>query len=103
MISQTRLRNILLIIGVFNAIDCFITPIFLSLGFTEANPFMAPLVGTLWFYLVKLVFVPAGLYFVWHFRKHLTEVAGTAIFACALIYGGLMSYFAAVLFLVRPF
>lgn len=80
-------------IGVFNVIDYFFTLQVLQHGFIEANPFMAPVVGTGWFFVIKVVLIPAALYVIWAVRDRVGTVANAAIWVCGGAYAGLMGYF----------
>ncbi len=90
--ASSRLRNILSAIGLFNAADCLLTLHLLQYGFVEGNPLMASVVETPWFVLIKIVLVPAALYFVWIVRDRVGKVASAALWVCAGIYTGLMGY-----------
>jgi len=91
--AESRLRILLFAIGIFNALDYFFTLQVLQYGFIEANPIMAPVVDTVWFFVIKLVLIPAALYLVWVVRARMGRVAKTSVWICTGAYAGLMGYF----------
>jgi hypothetical protein len=52
-------------IGSFNIVDYLLTLEFLDIGFNEANPIIANIIGTYEFPLVKLFLVPLLLIVIW--------------------------------------
>lgn len=70
--SLERLLRLLLYgIAAFNKADYFLTLDALDRGFKEANPLLAPMVGTYQFHLVKLMLVPLLLIFLWQMRHRI--------------------------------
>ncbi len=87
------LRMTLITLGVFNVADYFLTLRCLESGFVEGNPIMAPVVGTAWFPIIKIILVPLGLYLVWRVRNQIGVFARGLVFFATGIYAGLMWYF----------
>ena len=92
--THERLLWLLLIgTGLFNKADYFLTLDALGRGFYEANPVLAPMIGTYEFPLVKLLLVPLMLYLLWRIR----HLIGRRIVAYAFVpfvsYFSLMLYF----------
>lgn len=94
-----RLLWLLILIGLFNALDFFATQDLVVFGeHCEWNPLMRPLVGTVYFGLFKLVAVPLGLVFLWSVRRSLVpRFLGLVRLACG-VYGLLMVYTWAVFY-----
>lgn len=81
-----HLSWLLILIGLFNTIDFFATQDLVVFGdHSEWNPLMRGLVGTPYFALYKLVFIPASLLFLWSARKSLVpKYIGLVRLACGL-------------------
>ena len=86
-----RLLWLLILIGLFNALDFFATQDLVVFGeHCEWNPIMRPLVGTVYFGLYKLVAIPLGLVLLWTVRRTLVpRFLGLVRLACG-VYGLLM-------------
>lgn len=67
--DRRGITYLLIGIAVFNFADYFLTLRAISLGIQEGNPYMAPLIGTPWFTVVKLLIVPLGLYRIYNLRR----------------------------------
>ncbi|MFP4199825.1 MAG: DUF5658 family protein [Bacillota bacterium] len=63
------LEYVLAVIALLNFADYFLTLRAISLGIREGNPYMAGLIETPWFAIVKLLVVPAGLYRIHTLRR----------------------------------
>lgn len=85
----------LLMIGIFafNKVDFMLTLDALELGFREANPLLAPLVGTPAFALVKLLGVPVLLLVVWRLRHQVGDRLAGYMAVPFGAYFSLMIYF----------
>lgn len=77
----------------FNKADYILTLDFLDMGFHEANPIMASMVGTYEFHLVKLVFVPLLLLVLWQHRQRLGKVLTRLAWIPFVGYLSLMGYY----------
>lgn len=88
-----RLLFLLLLIGLFNCADFFATQALVVYGeHGEWNPFMRELVGTPYFALYKLVFIPLGLLFLWIARKRVVPKYLVLVKFSAGVYTALMIY-----------
>ena len=96
--SGHMLKRPLLAMAAFNLVDYCLSLYCFSQGFYEANPLMRPLVGTPWFFTIKVIMVPLGLYWVWCLRRHVRALGTFFIWSVSGIYALLMAYYA-VLFL----
>lgn len=88
--SEYRLAAVFLILtGILNIFDYFYTNIVIAAGAQELNPFMAPLIGTRYFALVKLALVPGLLLLVWLLRSRVApsclSLYSFMLFLCYLI------------------
>ena len=85
----------LLLIGIaaFNKVDYMMTLQFLRQGFYEANPFLAPLVGTIFFPALKLIAVPLLLLYLWRMRHQIGRKLVSYLWVPFLSYSTLMIYF----------
>ncbi|MFO8060992.1 MAG: DUF5658 family protein [Bacillota bacterium] len=90
---MAHLRITLISLGVFNAIDYMLTLRCLEGGLLEGNPIMAPIVGTAWFPLIKVILVPLGLYMIWKVRYQIGTIARASVLLATGVYAGLMWYF----------
>lgn len=90
---QYLLRITLISLGVFNIADYFLTLRCLESGLVEGNPVMAPIVGTVWFPIIKVLLVPLGLYLIWTVRDRIGAVARASVVLAGGVYAGLMWYF----------
>lgn len=83
------------IIGVsaFNAVDYFLTLEALENGYSEANPILAPMIGSFEFPLVKLVLVPLLLIFIWQKRNRVGKPLVTMTWIPFMSYFSLMVYY----------
>ncbi len=91
--SHSRLKVLLIALGLFNVLDYLFTLCALRSGFLEGNPFMAPVVTTGWFFVIKVVLIPAALCLIWSQRSRLGTVANASVLLCTGVYLGLMGYF----------
>ena len=69
--KRTVFRILLIGIFILNIADYVFTEIALSLGAEEANPFLAPIVDTIWFPIVKVFIVSAFILFIWLVRERI--------------------------------
>ncbi len=87
------LRRIILGVIILNALDAFLTLIWVWHGHAvEANPMMANLVHTnpLLFVIVKMALVALGSFLLWRFRKN--KFAVITIFMTFLVYYYILLY-----------
>jgi len=92
--NKERLLWILLIgIAAFNKADYILTLDAIDRGFIEANPILAPMIGTYEFSLVKLVLVPLLLVFFWLMRFRMDERLIQLVWLPFFGYFMLMLYF----------
>lgn len=97
--NQERLLWLLLIgIAAFNKSDFLLTLDALERGFHEANPILAPMVGTHEFPLVKLVLVPLLLVFLWLIRHRVGKRLINYVWIPFISYFSLMVYFRMMVF-----
>ena len=83
----------LLGIGAFNLVDYILTLEFLTLGFYEANPLIAPMIGTYEFPMVKLLLIPLVLFAIWQHRDRIGDMLVKLFWIPFLGYFSLMLYF----------
>ncbi len=94
---ENRVKMLFLAIGLCNVFDYFFTLHVLQHGFIEGNPVMAPVIGTGWFFAIKVVLIPAALAAIWMVRSRIGGIARLSLWICAGAYGGLMAYFVALM------
>jgi len=93
-IDQRRLLFLQLLgIGVFNIVDYLLTFEFLALGFYEANPILAPMIGTYEFPVVKLMLVPLVLVALWQHKDRIGNVLIKLSWIPFVSYFSLMVYY----------
>jgi len=88
--SESRLKILLVVIVIFNIADYMLTLRCLEGGLVEGNPLMAPVVGTPWFFFIKVVLIPVLLYGVWRVRDQIGAAGRTAILLAVGVYAALM-------------
>lgn len=92
--SKRRLLFLQLVgIGAFNIVDYLLTFEFLALGFYEANPILAPMIGTYEFPLVKLLLVPLILFALWQHKDRIGTMLVKLSWIPFLGYFSLMVYY----------
>ncbi|WP_409227555.1 DUF5658 family protein [Gudongella sp. SC589] len=92
--AQRRLLFLQLLgIGTFNIVDYLLTLEFLALGFYEINPFIAPMIGTYEFPLVKLMLVPLVLLALWQHKDRIGSMLVKLTWIPFLGYYSLMVYY----------
>ncbi len=79
-------------IAVFNFADYFLTLRAISLGIEEGNPYMAALIGTPWFAVVKLLVVPLGLYRIYTLRRDIGWISSALLVVIFTIYTAVTAY-----------
>lgn len=77
---------ILAAIAVFNFADYFLTLRAISIGIEEGNPYMAALIGTPWFAVVKLFVVPLGLYRIYTLRRQIGWISSALLVMILTLY-----------------
>ncbi len=84
---------VLIALAALNIFDylCTIQAVYL-LGVPEGNPLMDALLGTAWFGIVKLFFIPIGLYFVWSKRRGLGWVSVSLLVLALAAYTAVAAY-----------
>ena len=65
------LKFLLTGILILNIADYVFTEIALSLGAEEANPFLAPIVDTIWFPIVKVFIISTFVLFIWLVKEYI--------------------------------
>jgi len=97
--SMERLLWLQLIgIATFNKVDYLMTLEALERGFKEANPFLAPMVGTFEFPLVKLLLVPLLLLLLWQLRHKIRRSLVTLAWVPFVAYSSVVLYHWSLLF-----
>lgn len=92
--NKERLLWLLLIgIAAFNKSDYLLTLDALDAGFREANPILAPMVGSYEFHMVKLLLVPLLLIYLWLFRHRIGERLIHYVWVPFIGYFSLLVYF----------
>ena len=92
--NKERLLWLLLLgIAAFNKSDYLLTLDALERGFREANPILAPMVGSYEFHLVKLLLVPLLLMLIWLIRHRMGERLVNYVWVPFISYFSLMVYF----------
>ncbi|MFO8059804.1 MAG: DUF5658 family protein [Bacillota bacterium] len=86
------LKAVLVLVGAFNALDYFLTLRALNLGFEEANPIVAAIIGTPFFPVVKLVAVPLCLWLMWLLRRRTRPGVLRLVWVAFSVYVLLMLY-----------
>lgn len=85
-------------ICLLNIADYFLTVAALADGHTEANPVMAPLVGTVFMPIVKCLFVPLLLLLIWKARHRIGRPLVFVAWVPVISYTALMLYYGLVIF-----
>lgn len=87
--------------ALFNVCDYFLTLQVLKYGFTEWNPFMKPIVNTIYMPIIKLIIIPSILAAIWFLRykvgHRLVYYAGSLFF----VYLSLMLYFGFIFYKIN--
>ncbi len=80
-------------IGTFNMVDYILTLEFLDNGFYEANPFLASMIRTYEFPMVKLVLIPLLLVALWQHKDRIGDMLARIFWIPFLGYFSLMVYY----------
>jgi len=91
--SESLLKVLLFGIALFNAADYYMTTLTLNMGYRELNPLIDIIVHTPYFALLKIVVIPALLYFVWLQRYRIGARILVYAWGAFLPYFFLMIYF----------
>lgn len=62
------LALLLILLGIFNVGDYYFTLKAAAIGYQELNPLISPIIGTLYFPMVKLIIIPLLLLIIWLLR-----------------------------------
>jgi L-cystine uptake protein TcyP (sodium:dicarboxylate symporter family) len=92
--DKSRLLAFLLLgVGVFNAMDFFLTTYVINQGHKELNPIIDAIIGTGYFPLLKLVLVPVLLLILWSCRGYMGKRLLPYAWLLFTAYASLMLYF----------
>ncbi len=90
---ERLLRRQLFGIYLLNIADYFLTVAALAEGHGEANPIMAPLVGTIMLPIIKFFLVPLILLLIWKTRHRIGQSLISVTWVPVISYCALMLYY----------